>query len=142
MTPKRSPTEAALPISLLPAHGQFTTNDVRPPNNPAAKVLFPLGGQNGVKRDAENDRSHVRTGGCRLGSANGGVRSRRRGRLPRQLRRRLRGMGRRLPPGSASRHDAPRLANSASTGLQLIEDTSQRVHIAGLVELGPKAKSK
>jgi hypothetical protein len=25
------------------AHGQFTANDVRPPNNPAAKVLFPLG---------------------------------------------------------------------------------------------------
>ena len=47
-----------------------------------------------------------------------------------------------LPPGSASRHDAPRLANTASSGLQLIEDTSQPAHIAGLVELGPKAKSK
>jgi alkanesulfonate monooxygenase SsuD/methylene tetrahydromethanopterin reductase-like flavin-dependent oxidoreductase (luciferase family) len=43
MTPKRPPTEAALPISLLPAHGQFTAKVVRPPNNAAAKVLFPLG---------------------------------------------------------------------------------------------------
>jgi hypothetical protein len=40
---KRPPTEAALLILTLPAHGQFTANDVRPPNNPAAKVLFPVG---------------------------------------------------------------------------------------------------
>jgi hypothetical protein len=67
--------EAALLISTLPAHGQFTANDVRPPNNPAAKVLYSSGRQNGVKRDAENDHSLVRTGGYRLGSANRGVRS-------------------------------------------------------------------
>jgi len=73
-----------------------------------------------VKRDAENDCSHVRTGGCRPGSANGGVRARRRGRLPRQLRRRLCGRGRRLPLRRASRHDAPSwLANTTSSGLQL-----------------------
>src|SRR5580693_8985834 len=59
----------------FPAHGQFTAKDDRPPNNPAREsVAFLWGSRTAVKRDAENDCSHVRTGGCRLGSADGGVR--------------------------------------------------------------------
>jgi GNAT superfamily N-acetyltransferase len=34
------PTEAVLLISTLPAHGQFTAKDVRPPNDLAAKMLY------------------------------------------------------------------------------------------------------
>jgi hypothetical protein len=36
---KRPPIEEALLVSTLWAHGQFTAKDVRPPNNPAAKML-------------------------------------------------------------------------------------------------------
>jgi hypothetical protein len=41
---RRPPIEEALLISTLPAYGQFTAKDVRPPNNPAAKVLVFLEG--------------------------------------------------------------------------------------------------
>jgi hypothetical protein len=53
-------------------------------------------------------------------SARGGAGGFGGGGLPRQLRRQLCGRGRRLPPSWASRHDAPRLANTTSSGLQLI----------------------
>jgi hypothetical protein len=118
----------------FPAHGQFTAKDDRPPNNPAREsVAFLWGSRTAVKRDAENDRSHVRTGSCRLVSSNRGVRSRRgrfrrRGRLPRQLRQRLCGRTR-LSLGCASRQDAPRLANTTNSGLQLISVSVERAAV-------------
>ncbi len=53
-----------------------------------------------------------------------------RGRLPRQFRQQLRGRERRLSPRCASRHDAPRLANTTSSCLQLVDDNSRAHRVA------------